>query len=202
MIRLVFLRLCFYINISPNKVWLRIAITILQYFCMQKENLIKQRFFSPSSLMLEWVTIPFFRRLSQPRDRTEVSCMANGFLVAQTVKNPPAMHETWVHSLGLEYALEKGMATHSSILAWRISWTEEPGGLQSMGSQRVGQGWVTNTFSFHFLYRHGYQGMPSSFPYYLKFRYYALHICFLMNKAAYIFMTMNVNNLSWLWFKI
>ena len=87
--------------------------------------------------MLEWV-IPFFRRLSQPMDRTEVSCMASGFLVAQTVKNPPAMQETWVQSLGLEYSLEKGMATHSSILAWRISWTEEPGGLQS-SSQRVGQ---------------------------------------------------------------
>ena len=58
-------------------------------------------------------------------------------LVAQMVKNPPAMQETWVRSLGWEDPLEKGMATHSSILAWRIPWTEEPGGLQSMGSQRV-----------------------------------------------------------------
>ena len=58
-------------------------------------------------------------------------------LVAQTVKNPPAMWETWVQSLGWEDPLEEGMATHSSILAWRIPWTEEPGGLQSMGSQRV-----------------------------------------------------------------
>ena len=49
-----------------------------------------------------------------------------------------AMQETWVQSLGREDALEKEMATHSSILAWRIPWTEEPGGLQSMGSQRVG----------------------------------------------------------------
>ena len=48
------------------------------------------------------------------------------------------MEETWVQSLGWEDALEKEMATHSSILAWKISWTEEPGGLQSMGSQRVG----------------------------------------------------------------
>ena len=55
-------------------------------------------------------------------------------LVAQTVKNPPAMRETWVQSLGCEDPLEKEMATHSSILAWKISWTEEPGGLQSMGS--------------------------------------------------------------------
>ena len=54
-------------------------------------------------------------------------------------KNPPAMRETWVQSLGWEDALEKGMATHSSILAWRIPWTGEPGGLQSMGLQRVRQ---------------------------------------------------------------
>ena len=55
------------------------------------------------------------------------------------VKNLPAMQETWVQSLGQEDPLEKGMATYSSILAWRIPWTEEPGGLQSMGSPRVGQ---------------------------------------------------------------
>ena len=54
------------------------------------------------------------------------------------VKNPPAMQETRVQSLGWDDPLEKGLATLSSILAWRIPWTEEPGGLQSMGSQRVG----------------------------------------------------------------
>ena len=53
--------------------------------------------------------------------------------VAQTVTNLPAMWETWVRSLDWEDFLEKGMATHSSILAWKIPWTEEPGGLQSMG---------------------------------------------------------------------
>ena len=58
--------------------------------------------------------------------------------MAQTVKNPPAMKETQVRSLGQEDPLVKEMATHSSILAWRIPWIEEPGGLQSMGSQRVG----------------------------------------------------------------
>ncbi len=58
-------------------------------------------------------------------------------LVAQMVKHLPAMWETWVQFLGQEDPLEKEMATHSSILAWRIPWTEEPGGLQSMGSQRV-----------------------------------------------------------------
>ena len=60
------------------------------------------------------------------------------YVMAQTVKNLPAMQEIWVLSLGRENPLEKGMATHSSILAWRIPWTAEPGGLQSMGSQRVG----------------------------------------------------------------
>ena len=54
------------------------------------------------------------------------------------VKNLPAMQKRWVPSLGGEDPVEKGMATHSSILAWRIPWTEEPGGIQSMGSQRVG----------------------------------------------------------------
>ena len=54
------------------------------------------------------------------------------------VKNPPAMQETWVPSLGREDPLEEGMATHASLLAWRIPWTQEPGGVQSMGSQSVG----------------------------------------------------------------
>ena len=58
-------------------------------------------------------------------------------MVAQMVKNGPAMWETLVRSRGLEDPPEKGIATHSSILIWRIPWTEEPGGLQSMGSQRV-----------------------------------------------------------------
>ena len=59
-------------------------------------------------------------------------------LVAQEVEYTPAMQETWVQSLGQEDPLEKGMAMHSSILAWRIPWTEEPGGLQSLRLQRVG----------------------------------------------------------------
>ena len=59
-------------------------------------------------------------------------------LVAQPVKIPPAMQETWVQSLGWEDALEKGMATPCSILAWRIPWTEAPGGLQSIGLQSIG----------------------------------------------------------------
>ena len=58
--------------------------------------------------------------------------------MAQLVKNPPAVRETQVRSLSSEDPLEEGMATHSSILAWRSPWTEEPGGLQSTGLQRVG----------------------------------------------------------------
>ena len=58
-------------------------------------------------------------------------------LMAQLVKNPPAMQETWVQSLSWEDPLEEGMATHPSILAWKIPWREEPGGLQSMQLQRI-----------------------------------------------------------------
>ena len=72
-------------------------------------------------------------------------------IVDQMVKNLPAMRETQVRSLGQEEPLEKGMATYSSVLALRIPWTEEPGGLQSTGSQRIGHNWVTNTFTFHWV---------------------------------------------------
>ena len=69
--------------------------------------------------------------------------------MAQSVKRLPAMRETGVRSLGQEDPLEKEMATHSSILAWRIPWTEEPGRLQSMGSQRVGhRTWLSDFISF------------------------------------------------------
>ena len=70
-------------------------------------------------------------------------------LVAQTVKNLPAMCETWVWSLGQEDPLEKGMATHSSILVWQIPWTGESGRLPSMGSQRVRRDWVTHITTVH-----------------------------------------------------
>ena len=73
-------------------------------------------------------------------------------LVAQTVKNLPAVQETWVWSLDREDPLEKGMATQSSILAWRIPRTEGSGGLQSVGLRRVGHVWVTNTIIFWCFY--------------------------------------------------
>ena len=64
--------------------------------------------------------------------------MGLDFPDGSAIKNPPVMQEVWVRSLGREDPLEKEMATHSSILAWRIPWTEEPGGPQSIGSQSVG----------------------------------------------------------------
>ena len=70
------------------------------------------------------------------KNKTEMK-LIRAFLVAQMVENQSAMQETWVWSLGWEDPLEKEMATHSSTLAWKIPWTEEPGRLQSMGSQRV-----------------------------------------------------------------
>ena len=112
--------------------------------------------------ILELVAFPFCRGFSQPRDQTQVSGIACRFftswatrealvsivyictsqcasLVVQMVKNLSAMQETQVPSVGQEDSLEKGMATHCRILAWRIPWTEEPGGLQSVESQTTGQ---------------------------------------------------------------
>ena len=85
-------------------------------------------------------------------------------LVTQMVKNPPAMWEIWVQSLGWEDPLEEGMATHSSILAWRIPWTEKPGGLQSMGSQRVGHNWVSCWATKHSTqHTHGHTHTPRNY---------------------------------------
>ena len=75
-------------------------------------------------------------------------------LVGQMVKNLLAMQGTQVWSLRQEYPLEKEMATHSSILVWRIPWTEEPGKLQSMGSQRVRHDWMTDTYIYVHIYMH------------------------------------------------
>ena len=78
----------------------------------------------------------WFRGLRLPAVKAvgELTRDKMGFPAAQLVKNLPAMREAWVPSLGREDPLEKGMATHSNILAWEFPWTEEPGGLQSMGS--------------------------------------------------------------------
>ena len=87
------------------------------------------------------VSMPFSQIF--PPSPSKYIFMQRTSLVAQTVKHLPTMWETWVQSLGREDFLEKEMATHSSILAWKIPWTEEPGRLQSMGSQRVGHNWAT-----------------------------------------------------------
>ena len=77
-------------------------------------------------------------RSHKESDTTERLSLTGRASPTQTVKNLPAMQEIWVGSLGREDPLEKGMAAHSSLLAWRILWTEEPGRPQSMGLQRVG----------------------------------------------------------------
>ena len=81
-------------------------------------------------------------------------------LVAQMVKNPPAVQEIQVWSLGWEDPMDKGMATHSSILACRIPGTEEPSGLQSMGSQRVRHDWATNAFTLNLWMESEYNVLP------------------------------------------
>ena len=91
--------------------------------------------------MLEWVAV------SYPMDRYRFNSSELASLVAQTVKSLPAMQKTQVQSLGQEDTMEKGMATHSSILAWRIPWTGKPDRLQSMGLRRAGHDWATNTDS-------------------------------------------------------
>ena len=91
--------------------------------------------------ILEWVAMLSFRGLLDPGIKLASltsPLLAWASLVAQMVKNLPAMQETQVHSLVLEDPLEEGMASHFSIHAARIPWTEKPGGLQPMGSQRVG----------------------------------------------------------------
>ena len=77
-------------------------------------------------------------------------------LVARSLRIPPAMQEVWVWSLDQENPLEKGMVTRSSILARGIPWTEKPGGLQSMGSQRVRHDWATNTHTYTYTHLHTY----------------------------------------------
>ena len=87
-------------------------------------------------------------------------------MVVQTVKNPPTMQEIWVQSLSQEDPLEKGMATHFSILPWRIPWTELPSRLQSMASKRVVQSrdWVTNTQAYRGVVRLSRQLGPLQCP--------------------------------------
>ena len=107
----------------------------------------KTSFKSNISMMECVINIDFFTSIYQL-----ICCLTNTLefrtsLVAHSVKRMPTMQETRVQSLGQEDLLEKEMATHCSILAWKIPWTEQPGGLQSMGSQRVIHNWAPNTFN-------------------------------------------------------
>ena len=96
-------------------------------------------------------------------------------LVAQLAKKPPAIQETWVQSLGWEDPLEKGAAARSSILAWRIRWTEEPSRLQSMGWQRVGHERTTFTFIFPLHYCLESYNFHNKLETYLRTRNHLLH---------------------------
>ena len=87
---------------------------------------------------LLWAWCPKFSARPSPGDLWGPLSRKHASLVAQTVKHLPTMQETQVRSLGREVPLEKEIATYSSTLAWKIPWTEEPGRLQSVGSQRVG----------------------------------------------------------------
>ena len=98
-------------------------------------------------IMVNWyVDLESFFLCNYTHTHTHTHTYVWASMVAQMVKNLPAMPETQVQSLGREDPLEGGMATHSRILAWRSPRTEEPGGLQCMGSQRIGHDRVTNTF--------------------------------------------------------
>ena len=108
------------VGFEPSSVWFQtFALTLMLIIC---------KLYYPDDL--------------QRGPLTEAASSATLWTAAQTVKNLPAMRETWVRSLGREDPLEEGTATHSSILSWRIPRTEEPGGLQSIGSQRIGHDWA------------------------------------------------------------
>ena len=100
------------------------------------------------------------------------------------VRNPLAMQETQVWSLGREDPLQKGMATHSSILAWRIPWTEELGGIQPRGSQRIGYNWVTNLHLHFFLFPMYLYPVFNS--YHMQYIYICVCVC-VYTHAIYIY---------------
>ena len=116
----------------------------------------------------DWATFIFTRCMCQTFNESGNNIGVNGLrasLVVQMEKNLPAVQETWVPSLGREDPLEEGMAIHSSTLAWKIPWVEEPGRLQSMGSQRVGHYWATSLSLFTFMrWRRTWQPTPVFLP--------------------------------------
>ena len=93
----------------------------------------------PHPFSLSWILVG----CSRPGGFRHIYVLPPGFPGGSAAKNLPTMQDSWIQSLGQKYPLEKEMATHSSVLCWRIPRTEEPGGLQSMGWQRVGHDWRT-----------------------------------------------------------
>ena len=104
------------------------------------------KYSGPLCLWFSWWSWNFQAGLSPHLHHPQRGLPSGAYLVAQTVKNPPAMQETQVQFLGWEDPLKKGMATDSSILAWRIPRAKESGGLQAMELQRVGHNWVIKTY--------------------------------------------------------
>ena len=113
--------------------------------CMLRYKTVNEWYGRDWTLVSGYVTFVFISRLYIPRIFLLNAHIIN--LVAQTVKNLPAMQKTWVRSLDQEDPLENGVTTHSSVLAWEIPWTEKPGGLQAVGAPRIGHGWATNSLT-------------------------------------------------------
>ena len=124
----------------PGNFWYNVLKTTLQTIHFSHIIIFSPSFYK-AKLSFEWLDQLFGHYID-----------IGVFFVAQTIKNMPVMQKIWVRSVGQEDHLEKGMTVHSSILAWRIPRTEEPGRLQSVGLQTVGHDWVTNTATM--LYRH------------------------------------------------
>ena len=121
------------------KVWIILAFYLTPLACIDSDA---------SSSILILLLLCKREHSNLFHDKRPISMYLRASLVAQLVKNLPAMQETQVQSLGWENPQEKEMATQSSILAWRIPWTGEPVVLQSMGLQRIGQDWEAFTFTF------------------------------------------------------
>ena len=131
-----------------RKLW---YIYTMEYYSAIKKNALE-------SVLMRWMKLEPITEWSKSERKTPIQYI-NAYLwnlwaslVAQMVKRLPTMRETWVRSLGQEDPLEKEMATHSSTLAWRISQMEEPGRLQSTGSQRVRHSWATSLSLSLFMY--------------------------------------------------
>ena len=125
-------------SISPSVFSLPYDLTVTSIWLLEKPQL--------------WLYGPLLAKIYHMY--TYICTSICAFLVAQRIKNQASMQETQVWSLDQEDPLEKGLASHSSILAWRIPWTEGPDGLQILGSQRLGHDWVTNNFTFFHVYTH------------------------------------------------